>query len=292
MKVALTGATGQVGQEIQRLLTGKSDIDLVALDRNALDLSQPDQSEEAIRKMKPDVVINTAAYTAVDKAEEEPELAALINGKAPGALARGAAAVGAKLIHISTDYVFDGGHNTPYRETDLTQPLGSYGRSKQLGEELAQQECDRTLILRTAWVYGARGHGNFVKTMLRLGKEREALKVVYDQIGSPTWSVDIARTIIQLLPQLGPDTYGIYHYTCSGVTSWYDFAIAVFEEARQRGMSLAVKSVEPITTAEFPRPAQRPSYSVLGCEKIAKVLGSKPPHWRESLRQMIAELDI
>lgn len=290
MKVMLTGASGQVGQELQRLLSNDAKISLSALDRNGLDLRHLGEIESTVATRRPDVIINAAAYTAVDRAEEEANLAQVINGEAPRLLARAAQANNAQIIHISTDYVFSGQQSSPYREEDTPQPLSSYGRSKLAGEIGVQRECDRYIILRTAWVYGALGRGNFVKTMLRLGAEREELRVVYDQIGSPTWSQDIARAIWELLPRLGPEAYGTYHFTSSGVTSWYDFAVAIFEEATLLGMSLNVQRVVPITSAEYPTLAQRPTYSVLGCEKIANILGAKPPQWRRSLRKMLAEL--
>ncbi|NEQ14464.1 MAG: dTDP-4-dehydrorhamnose reductase, partial [Moorea sp. SIO3E2] len=200
--------------------------------------------------------------------------------------------LGAILLHISTDYVFDGKKNTPYTEQDTPNPIGSYGKSKLQGEEGVQQKCDRILILRTAWVYGTRGHGNFVKTMLRLGAEREELRVVADQVGTPTWAKDIAVTITQLLQAMdsNPMLGGIYHFTNTGVTSWYDFAVAIFEEAKLLGFPLKLQRVVPITTPEYPTPAQRPAYSVLSNQKISQTLGSYPPHWRQSLRQMLAEL--
>ncbi|MBE9135875.1 dTDP-4-dehydrorhamnose reductase [Nodosilinea sp. LEGE 07088] len=290
MKILLTGASGQVGQELCRLLASDPAVELWACDRTAIDLSQPSAISTQVASFKPEVIINAAAYTAVDKAENEPELAYAINAKAPECLAQAANQLGASLIHISTDYVFDGQQCVPYREEDICNPLGCYGRTKLAGERLVLQECSRSLILRTAWVHGASGRGNFVKTMLRLGQDKEQLRVVYDQVGTPTWSQDIAQAIVNLIPLLGEDMYGIYHFTNSGVTSWYDFAIAIFETAEQLGFSLKLKQVEPITTAEFPSPVQRPAYSVLGCEKIAGILGAKAPYWRDSLRSMLTEL--
>lgn len=288
MRILLTGSAGQVGGELQQLLASSDEV--IALDRQALNLAEPETIRSAIAPLKPDLIINAAAYTAVDQAEREVDLAEAINGKAPGQLAAAAQQVGASLIHISTDYVFQGQQGYPYRETDAPNPLGAYGRSKLAGEEAVQANCDRHIILRTAWVYGTYGKGNFVKTMLRLGAEREEIRVVADQIGSPTWARDIAQTIVQLIPNLGPERYGIYHYTNSGVASWYDFAVAIFEEAQQLGLPLKVERVVPITTAEYPTPAQRPAYSVLACAKICKALGTIPPHWRQSLRCMLAEL--
>jgi dTDP-4-dehydrorhamnose reductase len=288
-KILLTGITGQVGQELQQTLTALGEV--ISVSRQDLDLSQPAQITAKIAEIKPNVIVNAAAYTAVDKSETETELAMAINATAPKAIAQAAQDIGATLMHISTDYVFNGQHYTPYLETDQTDPLGIYGRSKLLGETGVRENCARHIILRTAWVYGSRGHGNFVKTMLRLGKDREELKVVADQIGSPTWSYDIAVAITQLLDKSFQDAniQGTYHFTNSGVASWYDFAIAIFEEAKQLGFPLNIARVLPITTAEYPTPTQRPAYSVLSKVKITETLGVHPPHWRESLRKMLAE---
>ena len=288
-KILLTGITGQVGQELKQTLTSVGEV--IGVGRQEFDLSQPALIKQKIAKIKPNVIVNAAAYTAVDKSESEVELAMAINGNAPKAIAQAAQDIGATLLHISTDYVFNGQNHTPYLETDKTDPLGVYGKSKLLGE-IGVRDCDRHLILRTAWVYGSKGHGNFVKTMLRLGKDREELKVVADQVGSPSWSYDIALTITQLVDKSLNDSNirGTYHYTNSGVCSWYDFAVAIFAEAKQLGFPLAIERVLPITTADYPTPTQRPAYSVLSKVKITKTLGVYPPHWRESLRKMLTEL--
>ncbi|MGL5078687.1 MAG: dTDP-4-dehydrorhamnose reductase [Waterburya sp.] len=288
-RILLTGITGQVGQELQQTLTSLGEV--ISVSRQDLDLSQPAQITAKIAEIKPNVIVNAAAYTAVDKSETETELAMAINATAPKAIAQAAQDIGATLLHISTDYVFNGKHYTPYLETDQTDPLGVYGKSKLLGEIGVRENCDSHIILRTAWVYGSRGHGNFVKTMLKLGKDREELKVVADQIGSPTWSYDIAVAITQLLDKSFQDAniQGTYHFTNSGVASWYDFAIAIFEEAKELGFPLKIARVLPITTAEYPTPTQRPAYSVLSKVKITETLGVYPPHWRESLRKMLAE---
>lgn len=283
-KILLTGVTGQVGQELQKTLISLGEI--VTVNRQNLDLTKPELIRSAIDKIQPDIIVNAAAYTAVDKAEDEPKLATAINGVAPTILAESAQKLGATLVHISTDYVFNGQNYTPYTEKENPHPLGVYGKSKFMGEEGVRNNCDRHLILRTAWVYGSRGHGNFVKTMLRLGAEREELRIVADQIGSPTWSYDIATTITQLLAN---SALGTYHFTNSGVASWYDFAVAIFSEANQLGFPLQVKQIIPITTAEYPTPAQRPAYSVLSKVKVSQKLGFSPPHWRESLQKMLAE---
>ena len=288
MKLLLIGKTGQVGQELQQTLATLGEV--VAVGRDTVDLSQPESVRQVMESVRPQVVVNAAAYTAVDKAESEPELAMQVNGLSPGILAEATAAIGAGLIHISTDYVFDGSQSSPYRETDATNPLGSYGRSKLAGEEAIRAANPLHMIVRTAWVYGVRGHGNFVKTMLRLGADRPELRVVGDQIGAPTWSFDLAEAIAQMVPQLSPETAGTYHYTNSGVTSWYDFAVAIFEEAAPLGFPLKIEKVIPITTADYPTPAQRPAFSVLSLQKTSALLGNPPPQWRHSLRQMLAEL--
>ncbi|MUG92390.1 dTDP-4-dehydrorhamnose reductase [Scytonema sp. UIC 10036] len=286
--ILLIGSNGQVGTELQKILTPYGNT--VAVARPTIDMTKPETLCSIIGEYKPQIIINAAAYTAVDKAENEVEEAMAVNGIAPGILAEEADKLGASLIHISTDYVFDGNNSRPYLETDTINPLSVYGKTKLRGEEAIQKLCTNYFILRTAWVYGTFGKSNFVKTMLRLGGEREELRVVADQIGSPTWARDIAAAIAQILPQLSPEMSGIYHYTNSGVASWYDFAVTIFEEAQRLGFPLKVQKVIPISTLEYPTPARRPSYSVLSCAKITKVLGTYPPHWRQSLREMIEEL--
>ena len=287
-RILLIGTTGQLGQELQHILTPLWDV--IAVGRRTVDLAEPDTIKQVVSEVRPDVIVNAAAYTAVDKAESEPELAHAVNAIAPGVLAKEAQRLQASLIHISTDYVFDGSQSYPYRETGATNPLGIYGQSKLAGEAAVQANCDRHVILRTAWVYGTYGTGNFVKTMLRLGTEREELRVVADQVGSPTWTQDLGQAIAQLIYQIKPEIMGTYHYTNSGVASWYDFAIAIFEEAKLLGFPLKVQRVTPISTAEYPTPARRPHYSVLSCAKISQVLGTPAPHWRQGLRQMLVEL--
>jgi dTDP-4-dehydrorhamnose reductase len=285
--VLLIGGNGQVGQELQKTLLGENKVISVA--RPTIDLAQAETIRHIIREVQPQIIINAAAYTAVDKAESEPELATAINTTAPQIMAEETQKLGACLIHISTDYVFDGQASSPYLEAHPTHPLSVYGQSKLGGEIAIQQTCQYYMILRTAWVYGSFGKSNFVKTMLRLGKERPELRVVEDQIGSPTWARDIATVIAQIIPQLSPDMTGIYHYTNSGVASWYDLAIAIIEEAQQMGFPLQVNRIVPITTPEYPLPAHRPAYSVLACGKISAVIGTYPPHWRQRLRLMLQE---
>jgi dTDP-4-dehydrorhamnose reductase len=288
-KIVVVGADGQVGQELQQVLRPLGELHL--FNRQSLDLSQPDIISQIITAIQPNVIVNAAAYTAVDKAESEPELAHVINAIAPTQLAKSAQALNAPLIHISTDYVFDGTKSSPYQPSDPTHPMSVYGASKLKGEEGIQENCDRHYILRTAWVYGSYGKSNFVKTMLRLGADRTELKVVADQVGTPTWARSIAEAIATLILSLDtePAASGVYHFTNSGVASWYDFAIAIFEEARSLGIPLKIEQVVPITTADYPTPAKRPSYSVLSLQEIMPILGSAPLHWRMALRHMLQE---
>lgn len=302
-RILLTGIAGQLGHQLPEILDPLGAV--TGVDRQSLDLSEPDKIRQVISEVKPDLIVNAAAYTAVDRAQSETELANLINGTAPTIIAEEAQRLGAALIHISTDYIFDGRKNTPYTEEDSPNPINAYGQSKLLGEEGVRQKCDRHIILRTAWVYGAYGKGNFVKTMLRLGAEREELRIVVDQVGSPTWTGDLAQGIAMIAAnfsnaQLGDNinldqesklnfSTGTYHFTNSGAISWYDFAVAIFEEAQQLGFPVKVKRVVPITTPEYPTPAPRPAYSVLSGKKISAVLGKHPPHWRRGLRQMLKQ---
>lgn len=283
-KILLIGAKGQVGKELKETLTG----DITALGREELDLTQKEHICQVVGSLKPDIIVNAGAYTAVDKAETEKDLAKSINAIAPKILAEVAAKIDASLIHISTDYVFDGTKNKPYLEEDETNPLGIYGQTKLAGEEAIKQSGAEHIILRTAWVYGTYGKSNFVKTMLRLGKEREELRVVSDQIGSPTRAKDIAVAIDTLIKANKWES--IYHFTNSGVASWYDFSVAIFDEAKKLGFPLKIKQVVPINTSEYPTPAKRPAYSVLSAKKISQVLGNHPPYWRESLRKMLEKL--
>jgi dTDP-4-dehydrorhamnose reductase len=284
-RILLVGNNGQVGRELEETLSSLGEV--IGTNRQTLDLTQPTIISKFIEDVQPDIIVNAAAYTAVDKAETEPELAYAINATAPKMMAEAAQKLGSLLLHISTDYVFDGKKNTPYTEEDITNPLGIYGRSKLAGEENIRQICDRHVILRTAWVYGTYGKSNFVKTMLHLGGERETIRVVCDQVGSPTWARDIADAIAQLL---AADVTGTYHFTDSGVASWYDFAIAIFEAAKQMGFPLKVQQILPITTSEYPTPAQRPAYSVLATKKISNILNYQVPYWRDSLKKMMAQL--
>ena len=306
-RILLVGVTGQLGQELQRTLSPLGEV--IGVGRKTMDLADASSIREVIREAKPNLIVNAAAYTAVDKAETQKEQANLINAIAPTIMAEEAQALGADLIHVSTDYVFDGQKNTPYTEQDATNPLGAYGQSKLEGEEGIQRQSDRYIILRTAWVYGSYGQSNFVKTMLRLFAERDEVRVVADQVGTPTWAGDIARAITtlgqHLIQEPGKEAKatgevtapinhdstltGIYHFTNSGVASCYDFAVAIFEEAKQLGFPLKVQRIVPITTSDYPTPAKRPAYSVLSGTKIQALVGDYPPHWRQALRLMLDE---
>lgn len=287
-QILLIGSSGQLGRELQQTLPSDA---LVSVARDTLDLSQPDRIRQLILEIHPHVIINAAAHTAVDKAETETELAYAINAIAPAIMAKAANHIGATLIHISTDYVFNGRKGTFYQEDDDPNPLNVYGASKLAGEENIRQGCDRHLILRTSWVYGVHGKGNFVKTMLRVGADRPEVRVVADQVGTPTSARSIADVITQLIPSLETsEATGTYHFTQSGVASWYDFAVAIFEEARRLDFPLEVERVAPIATADYPTPAQRPLYSVLSTQKLSTWMATSFPHWRQELRQMLRDL--
>ncbi|KHD05677.1 dTDP-4-dehydrorhamnose reductase [Candidatus Thiomargarita nelsonii] len=284
-KILLIGTSGQVGWELQRCVQTLGDV--VAVDKinstqRYIDLANPDSIRQVIRDVKPAIILNAAAYTAVDKAEEDAELAHAINATAVGILAEESLRLKSLLIHYSTDYVFNGKQTQPYTETDEVNPLGVYGATKLAGEQAIQAVGGQYFILRTAWVYGLRGK-NFLLTMQRLAKERNELKVVADQFGAPTWSRMIAQATTHLLTQLESPLYqldiealsGIYHLTCAGKTSWYDFAKAIIAQTQVR--------VLPLTTAEYPTPTERPAYSVLSNAKLAKTFGITLPAWDRAL---------
>lgn len=289
-KILLIGSQGQVGTELSKILPEIGEV--VCTNRTNLDLTNPEKLRDLIENIKPNLIVNASAYTAVDKAESEAELAYQINATAPQIMAEEAEKLNAILLHISTDYVFDGQKNTPYLETDQTNPLGIYGKSKLAGEEQIKTTNARFIILRTAWVYGIFGKGNFAKTMLRLGAEREQLKVVMDQVGCPTSAEDIALAISKIIPQIldTKDLAEIYHFTNLGVCSWYDFAINIFRQAKQLNYPLKIQEVLPITTAEYPTPAKRPAYSVLSTRKLSNDFNFYPNYWQESLEKTLINL--
>ena len=285
MKVLVTGASGQLGGEVARLLQ-KRGHELLLPGRASLDFMQPSQVAHYVTHHRPDAVINCAAYTRVDQAESETDAALTINRDATGSLAQALAQTGGRLLHVSTDFVFDGQQQQPYRETDTPNPLSVYGHSKLAGEQAVQEALPDALILRTAWVYGSHGH-NFVKTMLRLAGEGRPLRVVADQQGTPTWAADIAAVILRLLEK---DARGLFHYTNAGSTSWHGLACAILEQARAVGFEIRTQEVEPIPTSGYPTPATRPAYSVLDTSKITSLLSLSIPDWHDSLNNMLEEL--
>ena len=293
-KILLIGVTGQVGWELQRTLMTLGEV--IPVGRTVLnspwqiDLAQPDTIRRTIQEVQPDLIVNAAAYTAVDKAESEPELAMAINGTAPGVMAEEAKRLGAAIVHYSTDYVFDGTKTTPYTESDRPDPQNTYGRTKLAGEQAIAAADVPHLILRTSWVYGRRGK-NFLLTMLRLAGEREELKVVADQVGTPTWSRMIAQATAQILFQATPnwsilvDKGGVYHLTASGETSWYGFTKAIFEHDHQPNRRL--QRLIPITTEQYPTPAKRPAYSLLNGQKLSQTFGLVLPDWQRTLELVL-----
>ena len=279
MKILLTGKDGMVGWELARALPALGEV--AAFSRAELDLANPDQIVDRVRAVKPDVIVNAAAYTAVDKAETDQQQSMLVNAAGPGFLAAEAQARGALLVHYSTDYVFDGTKTNPYVETDPTNPLSVYGRSKLAGEQAIQAVGGRHLIFRTSWVYANRGR-NFLLTMLKLGREKPVLRVVDDQRGAPTWAHDIAAATVAVLKHRNPES-GVYHMTAGGETTWCGFAREIF---RLAGIQTPV---EAITTAEYPTPARRPGNSVLANGQLASAFNVRLPVWRESLERCLAE---
>ena len=282
----LTGATGQLGWELRRTLAPLGPV--IAPARAELDLAEPDGIRAALQHHHPSVIVNAAAYTAVDRAEAEAELAHAINAAAPVILAEEAARSGALLVHFSTDYVFDGAAERPYREADRPNPLNVYGRSKRAGERAIEEVGGTHLIFRTSWVYGMRG-SNFLRSMLRLAREREEMRVVDDQIGAPTWSRMIAEATALVLAQIAgagwelpSDAGGVYHLTAGGETNWYGFAQAILERDPAREEQRC-RTLRPIPTSEYPTPAARPRFSVLDNQRIAERFGIRLPHWRTQL---------
>jgi len=286
-RIMLTGKNGQVGWELQRTLAPLGEV--VALDRRQLDLSDSKQIRELVREIKPNLIVNAAAYTAVDKAESEPETAMAINGVAPGILAEEAKRIGSAIIHYSTDYVFDGNKTSLYTEDDTPNPLNEYGRTKLAGEQAVKAAGSPYIILRTGWVYGTRGK-NFLLTILRLAHEREELSIVDDQTGAPSWSRMLAEATAQILS----DDYnalaakrGIYHMTASGSTTWYGFSKAILALDPNSNEQVC-KYVRPISSAEYPIPARRPAYSVLSNAKLQSAFGLVLLGWEQGLNLALA----
>ena len=293
MKILLFGKNGQVGWELQRSLAPLGE--LVALDADSRELcgdfTDLDGLIQTIRAVAPDVIVNAAAHTAVDKAESEPELVRTINALAPGMLAREAQRCNAWLIHYSTDYVFDGSGDRPWRETDSTAPLSVYGATKLEGEQLIRQSGCKHLIFRTSWVYGARG-GNFAKTMLRLAQERDSLTVIDDQIGAPTGADLLADVTAHAIRAARPELSGLYHLVAAGETSWHGYAGFVLDHARRAGIALKVApdAIQPVPTSAFPTPAKRPLNSRLDTAKLRSAFGLTLPMWQNGVARMLAEV--
>jgi dTDP-4-dehydrorhamnose reductase len=280
MKVLVTGTGGQLGKAL--LASAPQGCECLGLDRAMLDLTDGGAIARMIEAEQPDLVINAAAYTAVDRAEQEPDLAMAVNAAAPAAFAQALGKIGGRLLQISTDFVFDGKSDHTYRPDDPRNPLSVYGQSKAAGEDAAGEKA---IILRASWVHAAGGQ-NFVRTMLRLMRERDELRVVSDQIGSPSWAPEIARTIWALAEK---DQPGIFHHRDAGETSWHGFACAIAEEALAIGLIERLPMIHPIVTEEYPTPARRPRYSVLDDSTTRALLGDETAHWRDNLKRMLAQ---
>lgn len=305
-RILLIGKNGQLGWELERVLAASSE--LKSLDRGDLDLREPASIRRAIRAFQPQIILNAAAYTAVDKAETEEALATAVNAEAPAVMAEDAQRAGALLIHYSTDYVFNGSKDHPYIETDATNPINAYGQTKLAGERAIQSVGGRYLIFRTEWVYATRGR-NFLLTILRLATEREELRVVSDQIGAPTWSRAIANATARMIADEWQSTgaavlfdhrYGIYHMTAAGQASWFEFATAIIENIRHcerrpewlraviGDRAITAKRINAIPTSDYPAPARRPAYSVLSNSLLKQTFGVELPDWRIQLKTALA----
>lgn len=306
-RILLAGSGGQIGRALARLLPSLGEV--TALDRRALDLAKQETIREVIRGLRPDIVVNAAAYTDVDRAESEEAVAWTINADAPRVMAEEAQKIGASLMHYSTDYIFDGTKGVPYVEEDPPDPLNVYGRTKLAGDAAIMQSGVPHLIFRTAWVYDREGR-NFLRTILRLATQREELKIVQDQIGAPTWSCEVARISVKVLRKICErgnlkeslaDLSGTYHMTAGGETSWHGFATAILEEALHCPPSsawfaaatgnhpLVARSIRPIPTAEYPTPARRPAYSVLSNARLGRVFGAAMTDWRTQLHAAFSQ---
>lgn len=293
MRLVVTGASGQLGCELSRILLPLGDV--TALDRQQCDLSRPELLPDLMRGLRPDVVVNAAAYTAVDKAEQEEDLAMTVNGAAVGVLAHEARKAGILLVHYSTDYVFDGARQTPYTEEDAPHPLGAYGRSKLAGDAAVCGAGGAYAILRTSWVYAGRGH-NFLRTILRLAGERDELRIVDDQIGAPTWARDIADATARIIRAArdeqaqGQFVSGIFNLTAAGATSWHGFAEAILHEAEGHGLLKRPPRLKAIASADYPTPAERPKNSRLSGERLSQRFHIALSDWRLGLARCIADM--
>jgi dTDP-4-dehydrorhamnose reductase len=306
-RILLTGKNGQIGAELAAVLPGLGEV--IAPDRQQLDLSRPDDIRRTIQEIRPTLIVNAAAYTAVDQAEKEESVAQAINADAPALMAQEAKKIGAGLVHYSTDYVFDGSKHSPYEESDPPNPLSVYGKTKLAGEQAIRDVGLPHLIFRTAWVYGTRGR-NFLLTILRLASQREELSIVQDQFGAPTWCRQIAQGTAAVLRRLMadregalslPETGGVYHMTAAGITTWHDFAVAILDEvshvpanlswltAATGGRNLIAKRISPITTAQYPTLARRPAYSVLSNFRLAQRFGVHLTEWRAQLHSAVTD---
>lgn len=291
MNILLVGNKGMLARDLQpRLL--KMSYDVTGIDIDGLDITKTEDVKICINSICPDIVINCAAYTAVDKAEAEPELAFSVNKNGPENLAIACNKSDIPLIHISTDYVFDGNAAKPYEENDQVNPIGVYGKSKWEGEEAVRHCLEKHIIIRTAWLYGVNGN-NFVKTMIRLAREKEEIRVVNDQKGCPTWTGNLADALVSIVDQITKDSekiaWGSYHYCGDGITSWYDFTKNIIKNARQWD-SFKIKKIIPIPTSEYPTPAKRPMWSAMDCKKLNNNFGIRNRHWEEGLSEMMEEL--
>jgi len=286
MRVLITGCYGQVGHCLVQQLAGKAEV--LAVDREQLDITNEAAVNDTVAEFKPDIIINAAAHTAVDKAEDEIELSYAINRDGPKFLALAAESVGATILHISTDYVFAGNKDGLYVETDETDPQGIYGQSKLAGEEAVIEACSKHIILRTAWVFGQHGN-NFVKTMLRLAKDRDSLGIVGDQFGGPTYADDIAKALVTIATQMvkGRDVeYGVYHFSGAPHVSWFEFAREIFDKAVEQHILAKAPELKSITTADFPTPAKRPVNSKLDTNKVDQVFDIPASDWRSALADL------
>lgn len=296
-RILVLGADGQVARELRRELATLSELVVVGRSTPGLsvDFAAPDTLADLVEQVRPQLIVNAAAFTAVDRAESEPALADAVNAVAPGVIGKAACACGAALVHYSTDYVFDGMASAPYRENDPTHPQSAYGRSKRAGEVAIRESGVAHLILRTSWVYGLHGQ-NFMRTMRRLAREREELRVVADQRGAPTWSRHIAQATAQMMAQLGVDAQawqrvsGTYHLVSGGECSWHAFAERIIAHQRLHE-PVKVQRIMPIATHEYPLPAPRPAYSVLNTDKLLDTFGLRLPDWQDALAQVQQELD-